>query len=328
MAMKLLLVGDVMLGRQVNAMLADAPPELPWGDTLPLFQAADFRVCNLECVISDRGRPWSNPPKTFHFRSDAKNVAVLQAAGIDAVSIANNHTLDYEHDALGEMLKNLDAAGIGHAGAGMNLAEAARPAIRERAGLRIGLIAFSNNEPNWAATATTPGIWYVPIDPDDERAIHLFERIRQAKETVDFLIVSAHWGPNWGRRPQPHHIPFAHALIDAGADLVFGHSGHVVQGVEIHENRPILYCTGDFIDDYAVDEIERNDQSFIFCVETEAKRTRRVLMYPTLIRQFRATRADRGNAEQMAGMMQSLCNEFGTVAEWRAQDQYLEVALI
>lgn len=325
--MKLLLVGDVMLGRQVNQVLAHASPEFPWGDTLPLFQAADFRICNLECVISDLGRPWSTPPKVFHFRSDARNVAVLKAAGIDAVSIANNHTLDYEYDALFEMLKVLDNPGIGHAGAGANFADAARPTIHECGGLQVGLMAFSNNEPDWESSSDRPGIFYVPIDINDRRAIRLFELVRLGKKSVNYLIVSAHWGPNWGRRPESHHVPFAHALIDAGADIVFGHSGHVFQGIEIYQNRPILYCTGDFIDDYAVDEIDRNDQSFIFRVETEGNRTRRLRLHPTLISGYRAVRADPASAEQMAGIMQALCHEFGTVAEWRAQDQCLEIAL-
>src|SRR5450759_4410297 len=95
-SLKLLLAGDVMLGRLVNEILEVELPAYPWGDTLPLFQDADVRLCNLESVISDRGTPWSATPKMFHFRSDAKNVAVLNAAHIDAVSLANNHVLDYD----------------------------------------------------------------------------------------------------------------------------------------------------------------------------------------------------------------------------------------
>lgn len=78
--MRLLFVGDVMLGRVVNETLRHKPPEYPWGDTLPLFQRADLRICNLECAISDRGAPWVATPKAFHFRSDARNIAVLRAA--------------------------------------------------------------------------------------------------------------------------------------------------------------------------------------------------------------------------------------------------------
>ena len=112
-----------MLGRLVNEVLRREPPESPWGDTLPLFQQADWRMCNLECVLSDRGSPWDETPKAFHFRSDARNVAVLQAARINAVSLANNHSLDYGYDAMLECLHVLDQAGTQRAGAGRNLAD-------------------------------------------------------------------------------------------------------------------------------------------------------------------------------------------------------------
>jgi poly-gamma-glutamate capsule biosynthesis protein CapA/YwtB (metallophosphatase superfamily) len=110
--MRILLIGDVMLGCLVNQVLKSKSPAYVWGDTLPLFAASDVRVCNLECVLSDRGRPWSVTPKVFHFRSDRKNVAVLRAAKIDVLSIANNHALDYEYDALLEVLNTLENAGI------------------------------------------------------------------------------------------------------------------------------------------------------------------------------------------------------------------------
>src|SRR5919109_1560337 len=138
--MQLLLVGDVMLGRQVNAALARVRPEYPWGNTLPLFQQADVRICNLECVIADRGTPWSITPKVFHFRSDAKNIGVLQAAHIDAVSLANNHTLDFGYEALLDMLDILRTAGIHYAGAGRNIREASAPALWQTQGQRLGLI--------------------------------------------------------------------------------------------------------------------------------------------------------------------------------------------
>lgn len=266
--MRLVLVGDVMLGRLVNEALQQVPPAYPWGDMLPLFQQADFRACNLECVLSDHGVPWAATPKTFHFRSDAKNVAVLQAAGMTAVSLANNHALDFGAEALFEMLTLLDETGIYHAGAGQTLSEAAQPAIIEAAGQKIGWLAWTDNEPEWAATATHPGIFYVPPERESQQARYLFALIGQLKEWgTDWIIVSAHWGPNWGVSPPMEHPAFARALIDVGADLVFGHSGHIVRGIEIYRGRPILYCAGDFIDDYAVDPAERNDYSYLVSLE-------------------------------------------------------------
>jgi len=118
---KYLFAGDVMLGRMVNEVLQREPPEYPWGDTLTVFREVAWRFCNLECVLADSWDPGSLPNKAFHFRSDAKNVAVLQAAGIDAVSLANNHTLDFGQETLAATLDVLDRAGISHSGAGKDI---------------------------------------------------------------------------------------------------------------------------------------------------------------------------------------------------------------
>src|SRR5579884_1191549 len=132
--MRLVFVGDVMLGRLVNARLAACPPEYPWGDTLPLLHAADAVFINLECVLSDRGEPW--PGKVFTFRSDARNVAVLSAARVTAASLANNHSLDYGPDALLDCLAVLRERRILAAGAGASLEAARRWARSEAAGRR------------------------------------------------------------------------------------------------------------------------------------------------------------------------------------------------
>jgi poly-gamma-glutamate synthesis protein (capsule biosynthesis protein) len=323
--MRLLFVGDVMLGRLVNHALAQVPPTYPWGDTLPVFAAADLRICNLECCISDRGAPWVRTPKVFHFRSDAKNVAVLQAAALDAVSLANNHVLDYGEEALADTLEILDRAGIAHTGAGRDQVEAARPALVRAGSLRVGMLAFTDNEPPWEATVDTPGIRYVPVDPADPRAQRLFADVAGLRAEVDLVVVSAHWGPNWGYRPQPHHRPFARRLIESGADVVFGHSCHVFQGIELYRGRPIIYSAGDFVDDYAVDEVERNDESFIFVVVTGEATIEGLALYPTVIREFQARLARGGEADRIAAKMRGLCAEMGTTAVWRRDQGVLEI---
>lgn len=324
-AVRLLFVGDVMLGRLVNDVLRRADADYPWGDTKALFRAADWRCCNLECVISDRGRPWSQSPKAFHFRSDAKNVAVLKAAAVDAVSIANNHVLDFEYDAMREMLAVLDEAGIRRGGAGADLAEAARPAISRVKGSSVGLIAFTDNEPQWEAGPQTPGIFYSPIDMSDERARMLFETVREAREQADLVVVSAHWGPNWGYEPLAGHVRFGHALIDAGADIIFGHSCHVFQGIELYKGRPIMYSTGNFVDDYAVDEIERNDESLIFMLEMDGARMTRMMLRPTVIADCRAQLAQGERAREIALKMARLCERRATPARWLEAQTILEI---
>jgi poly-gamma-glutamate capsule biosynthesis protein CapA/YwtB (metallophosphatase superfamily) len=324
--MKLLFVGDVMLGRMVNDLLKRVPADYPWGDTMSLFHEADWRACNLECVISDRGEPWGITPKAFHFRSDAKNIATLTSARIDAVSLANNHTLDFEYDAMFEMLRLLGTAGIQHAGAGVDLAQAAKPAISRVRDTTIAMLALTDNQPEWEARGGHPGVFYSPIDVTDERARMVFRALGEMRAATDVEIVSAHWGPNWGYKPLAAHVRFGHALIDAGADIVFGHSGHVFQGIEIYRRRPIIYCAGNFIDDYAVDEIERNDESFVFLLEVAGRCASRVNLYPTLISECQATMARGGRAEEIALKMARLCAEMGTPVRWLETEQVLQIA--
>ncbi|MBE0428730.1 MAG: CapA family protein [Thermoleophilia bacterium] len=323
--MKLVFVGDVMLGRLLNEILKRQPPEYPWGDTLPLFEDADLNICNLECVISDRGRPWSMTPKIFHFRSDAKNVEVLKAAGIDMVSLANNHALDYEYEALEDTFGILHDNGIAFAGAGSDLVAASSPYVREAEELRIGFIAFTDNEPDWAAGPDSPGVFYVPVDLEDERAQVLLDLVAVTSKRVDLLVVSAHWGPNWGYHPPPEQPAFARALVDAGAGMVFGHSGHVFRGVEFYKGRPVIYCAGNFIDDYAVNELERNDESFIFAAEERNGAIERLRLYPTIISEFQAIRATGSRQGQIVGKMSELCGEFGSLARWLPKQETLEI---
>ena len=323
--MDMLFVGDVMLGRLVNEYLKTAPAAAPWGDTLPLFRSVDVRIANLECVIADSGKQWKPQEKRFHFRTDAKNVRTLLAAGINCVSLANNHTLDYGYGAMREMLAILDEAGIHRAGAGSSLDEAAKPAIFQIAGMRIGCISFTDNQPDWAAGEKQAGVYYMPTDMNDARTRDLLEQIERTRPLVDVLIVCAHWGPNWGRRPRPAHVQLAHALVDHGADIIFGHSCHVFQGIEFYRDRPILYSCGDFVDDYRIDPQQRNDQSFVFVVEVQDHQPVRLRLYPIVIERFQARHACNSDTYAIVELMQSLCAEFGTVATWHEEARVLRV---
>jgi poly-gamma-glutamate capsule biosynthesis protein CapA/YwtB (metallophosphatase superfamily) len=325
--MRLLFIGDVMLGRLVNEALKSMPPAYPWGNTLRIFNDSDVRICNLECVISDRGAPWGMTPKTFHFRTDAKNSESLKAAGINVVSIANNHSLDYEYEALFDMMNILDRAGIRCAGAGENIDQASKPALFQAGGITIGFLAFTDNEPAWEATERQQGVYYVPVDQRDERALRLFDLVRETKKRVDLLIVSAHWGPNWGYQPEPGHVPFGRLLVESGADVVFGHSCHVFRGIELYRGRPILYGAGDFMDDYAVDEIERNDESFIFIIETSGSGITGLRLYPTVISHMQARLASTRDAVTIAARMQRLCERLGTRSWWDDEQRCLVIAV-
>jgi poly-gamma-glutamate synthesis protein (capsule biosynthesis protein) len=322
--MQIAFLGDVMLGRLVNEYLKTAGPAYPWGDTLPVLRRADLRIANLECVIADGGAP--EPGKVFTFRTDLDNVRSLVEARIELVSLANNHVLDYGPDALREMLGALDRHGILHAGAGTDRPAARRPAIRRVGATAVGCVAFTDNQPDWEAAPGSPGVHYVPAAEHGERVEELLELLRRTKSRVQLLIVSAHWGGNWGSGAPAEHRAMARRLIDAGADVVFGHSPHIFRGVEVYRNRPVIYGAGDFVDDYAVDPEERNDYSFVFLLETDGGAPRRLRLFPTVIADFQARMAGPSSRE-IAARMSRLCTDLGTVSNWDADGRCLEIPL-
>ncbi len=323
--MKILFVGDVMLGRLVNEELKHKSAEYPWGDTLPLFQQAELRICNLECVISNVGEPWSTSPKVFHFRTDEKNIETLKSADINIISAANNHVLDYGYEALHRMLKIFKDNNLHYSGVGINAVEAIKPTNIDINSHKIAFIAITDNEAQWEAGPNMPGVAYIPINVNDNRAISLFNLIQKIKSEVNVLIISAHWGGNWGYEPPFDHVLFAHRLIDAGADIIFGHSCHIFRGIEFYKRKPIIYSAGDFIDDYAIDEIEQNDESFIFIVELDSQKITRLLLYPTIIKDFQARLAKGFKQQKIIAKMQQLCINLNTPTVWYEQGNYLEI---
>ena len=323
--MQIAFLGDVMLGRLVNDRLKTTEPAYPWGDTLPALRRADVRIANLECVLADGGLP--EPGKVFTFRSDVKNVRSLVSAQIDLVSLANNHVLDYGAGALREMLPALDRHGILHAGAGADRAAARRPAIRRAGTTAFGLVAFTDNQPGWEAGPGRPGVYYVPVAERGERVEELLELLRRTKSRVQLLIVSVHWGGNWGSEAPAEHRAMARLLVEAGADVVFGHSPHIFRGVEVYRGRPIMYGAGDYIDDYAVDPAERNDRSFIFLLAADGGTPQRLCLVPTVITGFQARLAGR-SARDIGVRMAGLCRDLGTGSNWKTGEGCLEIPLV
>ena len=310
------LAGDVMLGRGVNEALRTLGSEEPWGDVLPLLTSADLRIVNLECAITDHKQPWTRTPKVFHFRADPSAIEVLRTAGIDGCSLANNHTLDFEEQGLLDTLEHLESAGIPYAGAGRDQEEATQPVLFRASpdhADRVALLAFTDNEPPFAAGPDRPGTNYLPVSLEPE----VLRRVEVAITTVqeagaDTVIFSNHWGPNMVQRPNDLFRRFAHAVMDRGADVYYGHSAHIFQGVEIYRGKPILYDTGDFIDDYAVDPKLRNDRSFLFKVSLEEGEFRRLELFPVALSYARVELAAGAEREAIFDRMERLSQEMGT----------------
>lgn len=306
-------VGDVMLGRGVNEQIPKRPPESFWGNVLEPLRAADTVVANLECAITDHAEPWSRTPKVFHFRAGPKAIEVLKAAGVRCVSLANNHTLDFEVRGLLDTLEHLDGAGIRRAGAGRDAREAAAPALFDAGPLRVGMVAFTDNEPPFAAGPDRPGTNHLRITTAPE----ILDRVERSAEAArrggaELVILSLHWGPNMVTAPPPHFRDFARAVVERGVDLVHGHSAHLFQGVEVCGGRLILYDTGDFLDDYAVDPKLRNDWSLLFLVDVDGNRPRRLRMLPVRLTYAEVNLAAGAEREAICKRMVSLSRALGT----------------
>jgi poly-gamma-glutamate capsule biosynthesis protein CapA/YwtB (metallophosphatase superfamily) len=314
----LALTGDVMLGRGVGETLDyRMRPEEPWGEMRPLLDDADLRIINLECAITDNEQPWARTPKVFHFRAPPSAIETLRAARIDACSLANNHTLDFEERGLLDTIEHLDDAGIRHAGAGRNREEAADPAILTVPAdgtRRVALLAFTDNEPPFAAGTDRTGTNYLPVSLQPDVLLRVEGAVAAVRDMgVETVIFSNHWGPNMVRRPREHFRRFARAVIDLGVDIYYGHSAHVFQGVEIYRGKPILYDTGDFIDDYAVDPRMRNDWSFLFRVYVEEGGLERLELTPVKLSYARVDLAKGREREKILDRMDRLSAEMGTV---------------
>jgi poly-gamma-glutamate synthesis protein (capsule biosynthesis protein) len=211
-----------------------------------------LRLINLETSVTTSDEPFV---KGINYRMHPANVPCLVAAGIDCCALANNHVLDWSVAGLTETLSSLSAAGIRFAGAGATADEAARPAVFEmQGGGRLLVFACGSTTsgipPGWAGTQMRPGVNLLP-DLSEEVAEQVASRIRGHRGRRDIVVVSVHWGDNWGYSIPAAQRGFAHRLIDAGAaDVVHGHSSHHVKGIEVYKGRLILYGCGDFVDDY------------------------------------------------------------------------------
>jgi poly-gamma-glutamate capsule biosynthesis protein CapA/YwtB (metallophosphatase superfamily) len=252
------LLGDAMLGRRVDAVLAARAPDAAfvWGDrdALPLLRGglappggAELNFANLETAVTTHERP--SPGKAFNFKMAPANVGALCAAQLRVVSLADSHALDYGARGLEETLETLSGAGVAAAGAGVDAAAAAAPAVVRAGGIGVAFLAMSDHPAEWAATPRRPGINY--IDPERYDRAALAVQVDAARTAGDLLVVSVHWGPNWAWRPAPAIRALGRALVELGADVVFGHSSHHIQDIEVYHGKPIIYGAGDFVDDYA-----------------------------------------------------------------------------
>ncbi len=349
----LFLCGDVMTGRGIDQILAhpgepviheiymkDAKgyvelaeaahgpiprkvgPAYIWGDALDEVKRAapDINIINLETSITTSDDFWEG--KVVQYRMHPDNIDCISTAGSGVCSLANNHVLDWGYAGLKETLLTLKKANIKSAGAGMNIREAEAPAIAELAG-RGRVVVFAFGSPtggvplSWAATDTTPGINLLR-DYSDRSIRSIRELIEEVKRTGDVVVFSLHWGGNWGYELTSTETWFAHQLIDeAGIDIVHGHSSHHAKGIEVYQDRLILYGCGDFLNDYEGiegHEYFRGDLGLMYFASMDPATGKLVQlqMTPTRIKHFKVNRASRDEVQWVADVLNREGEKLGT----------------
>ena len=347
----LFLCGDVMLGRGIDQILAqpgdptlrepavrdarryvelaeevNGPIHRPvdsawvWGDALPALDAAapDVRIINLETSVTTSDE--FAVGKAVLYRMNPANIPALTAARPDICVLANNHVLDFGRTGLAETLVSLAAAGVQAPGAGRDIAEARRPAAvpvgddHRVLVFAIGM-ATSGIPPGWAATADRSGVDLVS-GPSAAAADEVVDRVLTSRCPGDVVVVSVHWGGNWGYGVSSEEMTFAHRLVDGGVDVVHGHSSHHPRPIEVYDGRLILYGCGDFVDDYegiGGHARFRDDLRLLYLatVDGATGRLTALRMLPLQARRMRLTRLAGKDARWLQSTLDRISRPFG-----------------
>ncbi|MFA6593626.1 MAG: CapA family protein [Candidatus Buchananbacteria bacterium] len=241
-ATTLIFGGDVMLSRNVGQKMAKYQDwSWPFANIAGLLADADLAIINLESPFTIGG---SHLVKTgsFSFNADPQALEGLTQAGIDVVALANNHVLNQGKKGIADTQKLLTANGIAFAGAGLNETQARQPAIKEVNGLKFGFLSYAYPDDYSVAGTSTAGLAGMDIKK-------MASDVNRLKTEVNIVVILMHAGIEYTNKPNGQQIAFAHAAVDAGADMVIGHHPHWVQTAEIYNGKPILYSLGNLIFD-------------------------------------------------------------------------------
>lgn len=205
-----------------------------------VFHRDDLTVVNLECASSTLGSPRA---KTFTFNCDPAALPVMRAAGVEAANLANNHSGDYGPAALLDTRANVLRAGLAPLGVGRNAAEAATPARFELKGWRVAVLGFGGvvPDPSWIASADRAGM------ADGDTTAAMVATVRAAKADADLVVVAIHWGVELDTTPRPDDVARARALVEAGADVIFGGHSHRLNPLDTVAGRPVAWSLGNFV---------------------------------------------------------------------------------
>ena len=237
--------GDIMLGGEVAEYIGTATVAQWLEGVSETWSGADLVIANLESPCTLRAKPPKSHASTRQFHAPVSRIAELAEAGFSVLTLANNHILDCGPLGLLETIQGLDEAGIVHAGAGMTLAEALRPAIVPMPGLTVALVAFCYGPP---AGKSSPGV--APCNTKSMR-----EGLSAARANADLVIAVLHDGLEYSDVPPSRTRARFRFLAENGADIVIGHHPHVLQGVEWYGDVPIAYSLGNLLFDSSLPHI-------------------------------------------------------------------------
>lgn len=324
----------VRLAERVNgAIPTPVDSTWPWGEALAVLADVrpDVRVINLETSVTTSAE--FAPGKAVHYRMHPANVGCLTAVGPDVCALANNHVLDFGRAGLADTLRTLYDAGIGCAGAGLDLDEAERPATvpaGEHTRVVVASVgATTSGVPaGWAAGHRRPGVALLP-DLSEHTAAAVARRVLAGTRDGDIAVVSVHWGSNWGYDVDEEQIRFGRRLIDEGVDVVHGHSSHHPRPIEVYRGKLILHGCGDMIDDYegiGGHEMFRPELRLMYFASIDRRdgRLTALTMAPMRTRRMRLEHASDSDAEWLRGTLEHASRRFGTVVR-RAADGMLAV---
>lgn len=364
----LFLVGDVMTGRGIDQVLPHStgyrlyepyikdarryvelarrhsgpiPDQISyeylWGEALDALgrMKPDLRIINLETAVTESEAHWKG--KRIHYRMHPGNAPLLSEAAIDACVLGNNHTLDWGYNGLRETLDSLHRVGIATAGAGTDHSTAVEPAVlkpgKDPDSGRVLLFSWalpSAGAPKaWSAGAERPGL-NILSDLSEAEAHRVIRSVQRHCNDGDRIIVSLHWGGNWGYEIPQEQRTFAHSLIDAGAaDIVYGHSSHHPKGIEVYQERLILYGCGDLVNDYegiGGHEEYRSELSLMYFPRLDPSGMLKSLeMIPMKMHRFRLNRPNREEAEWLARIMNRECTKLDTSVVLKKDTQALSL---
>ena len=367
MELTIFLCGDVMLGRGIDQIMKYkndptlyessvsnakyyVPKEMAiytepnkfvsydyfWGDLLlePLFIKSNLKIINLETSITSNNE---HENKAVLYKMNPKNISIFDAIGRDSLylNMSNNHVLDWKLQGLKETINTLTDARIKFGGIGNNILEASKPTIIQINNNRILIFSYGDIDSgipqHWKATYEIPGVNLInsrdPIKKKTKNTVA--QHINKYYQKGDFVVVSIHWGSNWGFEVESYHEQFAHYLIDnANVDIIHGHSSHHVRPIEIYHNKLILYGCGDFITDYEIIKDPKHEY-FIsdisvayftqYKYENQEKKLSSLILVPYTIHNMKLIKVSTDKINTFTNKLNKICQKYNTHFEIKGE---------